>query len=429
MRTVVRIALVTVLCTLPPLWIFAQETEKVLRTSVSKLDAELKNGFIRISWTDSPDIQGPVYVYRSTTPFPAAPSASLPYPVAVPYGVQSYVDEADRPGTYFYFAAASDDKGKKYTSVILYDNTLSVTVGREDVSGYGYSPAHIQEFPGPRPVETFFTGPDTGIRELRAAVEGDRIRLTFLGNGKNAVLYRSTRPMRTREDLIQAVIISRASTPPLVDYPVPGIPYFYALVLEEELTSGYVPLKAGSNVTANPTEVPPSPNRPGFSGDERRVRPLPVPDMADAAQAPPAMPLSEDALKALDAAGFFGSGKPQTEEALRTGYQTPQKPFREPDIFLEDLEAQAAGEQAHLRIIVQGSFSGQNWEKAADELQRFLSLPHSAQVTSRARFYLGQVYYFKGMPQEALFEFLAAQTLYPNESNPWIDTVLARLAN
>jgi hypothetical protein len=428
MRTLARVVFAVILAALPPFWIFAQETEKVPITAVSKVDAELKNGFIRISWTDSPDIRGPVYIYRSNTPFSLHASSSLAYPVPVPYGVQSYIDEADRPGTYFYLVAASDDKGKQYISAIPYANTLSVTVGREDVAGYDYSTAHTQEFQGQRSWESLFTRPETGIQELQAAVEGSRIRLTFLGNGKEALLYRSTRPIRTQEDLIQAVIISRASSPPLIDYPVPGIPYFYALVLEEELNSGYVPLKAGVNVTANPVEVPPGLNRPGLLSGEGRVHPLPVPAVANPEQNPPVIPLSEQAVKAIEAmTGSFGSGELQEPEVPLGGSQTRQKPFREPAVFLEDLETTTIGEQAQLRIIVRGSFNSMNWEAAAEELRSFLSLPHSAQITGRSRFYLGQAYYFSGMPREALFEFLAAQTLYPNESNPWIDTVLTQL--
>jgi hypothetical protein len=432
MRKTAVTGLTLLFLSLQPAQAFAQNQEKTLNTLVSRVDAELKNGFIKISWIDSPDIRGPVYIYRSNTAFPLQTNAALPYPIAVPYGIQSYIDEADRPGTYHYFAAASDDAGKKYTTVRPYHNTLSVTVGRDDLFGFAFASA-MREVHGPRPGgETLFTGPDysgvqASIEELQAVLENGRIRLNFRENGKDAVLYRSTRPIRTRQDLVQSVIAGQGSASPFIDYPVPGIPYFYALILEEELNSGYVPLRAGSNVTAGPVEVPFGLNRPGVPVNENRVRPLPVPLMnADPPQNPP-VPLSEQAAKALEviAGAFDTAGKegPDSDEM-----RARQKPFREPDVFMEDLETLNSGEQAQLGIIIQGSFSSMNWEKAAEELRHFLSLPRSGPLAARSRFYLGQACYFLEMPREALLEFLAAQPLYPNESQPWIETVLARLA-
>jgi hypothetical protein len=454
MRKIASAGLFFVLFSLLFPQVFAQELRK---TFVSKVDAELKNGYIRLSWMDSPDIQGPVYIYRSMMPFPKTSDASLPYPIAVPYGVQSYIDEADRPGTYYYFAAASDDTGKKYISPRPYDNILSVTVGREDTTGYVFLSGSSREFHGPRPSAalpgesgggTLFrdftdylderdpllfrsSSLDTGIRELRAAVENDRVLLSFSGSGKDAVLYRSPRPIRTREDLVQSVIAGRGAQSPFVDYPVPGIPYFYALILEEELSSGSILLGAGANVTASPVEVPPGSNRIGFSLPAE-IRPLPVPAMnADPAKNPPSAPLSEETLKALEViTGSFDTAvKEPGGMASPIGTSiTRQIPFREPDVFMEDLEMQTAGEQAQLGMIVQGSFSALNWEKTAEELRAFLSLPHSAPVTGRARFYLGQAYYFTGTFRESLSEFLAAHSAYPNESNPWIEMVLMRLS-
>jgi TolA-binding protein len=126
---------------------------------------------------------------------------------------------------------------------------------------------------------------------------------------------------------------------------------------------------------------------------------------------------------------------PLSEEALRAaralaGPSSKTAPFREPGVFREDIErTSSGGESSRLSQIVQGPFSSRKWGEAGEELRRFLSLPRSAVVESRSRFYLGQVYYFTGKPREALFEFLSARNMYPNETNPWIDAVLARLVN
>ncbi|MDR1318069.1 MAG: hypothetical protein LBJ90_00460, partial [Treponema sp.] len=61
------------------------------------------------------------------------------------------------------------------------------------------------------------------------------------------------------------------------------------------------------------------------------------------------------------------------------------------------------------------------------ELVRYLSLPHSVNVEARARFYLGQTYYYTGKNREALIEFLFVQSWYPNEANEWIEATLAAI--
>jgi TolA-binding protein len=77
---------------------------------------------------------------------------------------------------------------------------------------------------------------------------------------------------------------------------------------------------------------------------------------------------------------------------------------------------------------VQGSFGSRNWDRAAEELKRFLDLPRSGKGEHKARFYLGQCYYFAGKNREALFEFLTAQEQFPGEASPWVQAVLRRLA-
>jgi TolA-binding protein len=68
-----------------------------------------------------------------------------------------------------------------------------------------------------------------------------------------------------------------------------------------------------------------------------------------------------------------------------------------------------------------------DWEKSREELLRYLALPRSESSEARARFYLGQVYYYTRDIREALFEFLSIQTQYPEEANEWIQATLAQL--
>ncbi|MDR1930966.1 MAG: hypothetical protein LBQ44_10120, partial [Treponema sp.] len=115
---------------------------------VSRLEAEVKNGFIRLSWDDSPDIRGPVYVYRSETPMTSFAAGSLPNPARVPYGTESYLDEAEKPGTFYYFAVVSDEQGEKY---MLFTATVVVTVKEGDVAEFFRDPSLAGAYTPPPP--------------------------------------------------------------------------------------------------------------------------------------------------------------------------------------------------------------------------------------------------------------------------------------
>ncbi|MDR0403529.1 MAG: hypothetical protein LBH35_08090 [Treponema sp.] len=404
--------LILLVSLIPLFGAFSEET--VFAPFVSHLEAELKNGFIRLIWEDSPDVTGPVFIYRAAVPFPVSP---LPPGVEVSYGDQSYVDEADRPGTFHYFVVSSDVWGRKYMIPIPYTNTVSVTVNESDTAFFLNGAGEAPEIPE--------TTESTGniVHSLRAEEDGGRIVLTFEGGGGSVVLYRSTRPIRGGEDLLQAVVAGRVSSPPFIDYPAPGIPYYYAVIPEEEMSSGLVPLSAGKNTTTEPVTARRERETAGLapSGSAPDIRTLPLPPIntegARSGLSPDTSspPLSEEALRAARALAG-----PASRTVL----------FREPGVFVEDMEgASSPGADGLLSQIVRGPFSERKWEEAGEELRRFLSLPRPPAVEGRSRFYLGQVYYFTGKPRDALFEFLAARNTYPKETNPWIDAALARLAN
>ncbi|MDR1210971.1 MAG: hypothetical protein LBK40_01935, partial [Spirochaetaceae bacterium] len=48
-----------------------EDGERVFAPFVSRLTVEVKNNLVRLTWRDSPDVRGPVYVYRSDRPIEA----------------------------------------------------------------------------------------------------------------------------------------------------------------------------------------------------------------------------------------------------------------------------------------------------------------------------------------------------------------------
>jgi hypothetical protein len=238
---------------------------------------------------------------------------------------------------------------------------------------------------------------------------------------RNPVLYRSVSPIIRSQDLLNAVVVQDGINTPFTDYPVPGISYYYAVISEDELIAGNVGIFPGYNATITAAEVPAG-SRVGL-GDSPGIRSIPLPLISVNAVSPggiygdvlPPTPLSPEAARAVNNLNLQGvSGR------------LPQKT---PRVFSQDLEAPSGGEEYPLRSIVQGPFRRQEWSACRDEMLQYLSLPRGAAAESRARFYLGQAYYFTGSFREALFEFLTVQTNYPGESAEWIQATLAMLTD
>jgi hypothetical protein len=382
---------------------------------VSGISAEVRNNLIRLSWIDAPNARGPVFIYRSETPFNEDSPPATIRPVEVPYGAQSYIDEVETLGTWYYLIAASDTGGQRYPQALTASNTISVSV--QDL---------MEQVPSPVQSPAVFPPPvETSVSAIEARIEGDSVIISYetTDTAKNAVLYRGVQPMERMEDLLNAVIVQSGINSPFVDYPVPGIPYYYAVIFGEDIIGGKAVLSPGYNTTRTAVEVAPGPYRVGLPEIQREIRSMPlplislytaVPGAEGLGEPPPAAPLSSEAAKAV---GTNRTPRKETPEIVKSRRA-----------FDQDLEVPAGGEEYSLRSIVQGSFTKGDWQTSIEELLRYLSLPRSREAEARARFYLGQAYYFSGALREALFEFLFVQSQYPEEAGEWVQACVASLA-
>jgi hypothetical protein len=252
-----------------------------------------------------------------------------------------------------------------------------------------------------RPAESLISG-------LTALAEREGVIISFMvsGSQKSTVLYRNTQPIRQIQDLLNGIVRTGISSP-FIDYPAPGSSYYYAILFEDDISRSLVEIQPGRNSTINAAEV--------------RGRAEPRPDIRS-------MPLPSLTVNKTSPTSDYYSNLPGSLEETAKTQDAAQPPHRRSRAFATDLEAPSGGEEAILRTIVQGPFSRREWQNAGNELLQYLSMPRSAAAEARARFYLGQIYYFSGKNHEALIEFLFAQSLYPNEANEWIEAVLAVLA-
>jgi len=372
---------------------------------VSDIKAEARNNLIRLTWTDSPDARGRVFIFRSIRPFGGSIPANI-RPVVVRYGEQYYVDDTDDMQNIYYFIAASDTAGRRYDIILPRINSTSLIPDNEDAL-----PTVVLSPPASSPSE-----PIDGIYNLRANQDGDRVTITFdmSDRSKSAILYRSSQPVRVPLDLLNAVIVQSGIRSPFTDSPVPGISWYYAIIHEDEIQRGDVKIRSGVNATVSAITIY------SDQAKERSLRPIPLPLMTlnNAVEShfiteiPNQIPLN-----------------PVSSNLLRETDMPRKKPIvlRNPRVFSVDLVAPTGGEDSALFQIIMEYFVKFEWEKAQVRLEHYLSLPRSKEIEARTRFYLGQTLYYAGNYKEALMEFLSFRTHYLAEANVWIDAVLSAI--
>ena len=384
---------------------------------VSQLTAETRNNLARLTWVDSQDARGPVYIFRSTRPFAGVVPPEM-RPTMVSYGTQAYVDESEGSGTVYYFVAASDAQGRRYDIFIPYTNTATAVFSPAawgDASpAYQGTPQIKTPVPAP---ETKYLD-DAAIANLSAGSQGEGVIITFAASGiaKKNVLYRSTQPILRVQDLLYSVIIQTGISSPFIDYPAPGASYYYALVFEDDISRGVLEIQPGKNATTTAVVIAAKPQE-----NTPPIRAMPLPSLSVYKTSP-----SGDSFSGLPSPVAAPSKPIGNLEITRREQSAPLQTKR-PRVFARDLEAPGGGEDSILRVIVQGPFAQREWPSAREKLLQFLSIPRSKASEARARFYLGQAYYFSGKNREALLEFLAVQSTYPNEANEWIEAVLATM--
>ena len=420
-----KMRLLAVLLFCMTVFVFAQDAgleDGIFSPFVTQLTAETRNNLVRLSWTDSRDVRGPVYVFRSAYPF-TGPETSALRPVEIPYGTQSYVDETEGAGSFYYFVAASDAGGQRYDIFIPYTNTATAFFTAPSLMENQNQPSVSQRTASNQNNTENIRPSETAISSLTAIAEGEGIILSFTASGtpKSTVLYRNTQPITRIQDLLSAVIVQSGIISPFIDYPAPGAAFYYALLFEEDISRGTVQIQPGRNATINPVMIGARiPDAPAG------MRSMPLPSLSIQrtspgsdiySEAPIPVPLRSETVSALD----------RLQSSSRAVSPNPPPPKR-PRVFARDLEVPSGGEESILRTIVQGPFITREWQSAQDDLLLYLSLPRTAATEARARFYLGQTYYYAGKNRDALIEFLFVQARYPEEANEWIEAVLTAMA-
>jgi hypothetical protein len=429
--------------------VFAQTGGAVFAPFVSWLKADVSGSEVKLSWTDSVSVKGPVYIYRSSVPFKNNYNILANQSAEIPYGTAGYTDIVPFEGVWYYFVVASDEQNKKYDLLIPFNNTIDVSVGggaRNNPvisSGneayapvfYGFSGTQVRPEPSQQaygsanfgqtgtPTGNVYEGyravPNTGVQTqatvtgIKAVASSDGIEITFSSPepNKSAVLYRSIQPLRGFSDLLSATVVALHVKSPYRDRVDAGAGYYYAVVYEDDIMNGHGQIYPGSNATLIPAET--SPNDPVLGPDG-------------------GTPVYSGGVAAIGAGASTGSANAvDTYPAYRFRPREPDSTLilKEPRVFNRDMQASSNDpDDKRLALIIQGPFMWRDWQAARADLTDFIVEAANSVAENRARLYLAQCWYFIGDIRMALSAFLKLQGVYPEETELWIQACLNKLA-
>jgi hypothetical protein len=377
---------------LPPI----EDREVPAAPIVSNLNAEVSGNSVTLTWTQAPDLAGDSAVLRSDKPITAANFGEAEKIATVPATQTTYTDSIEGGKTYYYAILSLDERGAYYDFFVPASNSLLVAVSADK----GETVDQVARY------STF-----------GAVTRDDSVIVSWEGGirGKNVLIYRSTSPFIGLSSLVQAVLVAGFvdEGAPFIDYPVPGVPYHYAIIDEASVRSGTVSFADGLNTNASPVEVPArylTFKKPLLAS----LRPMPLPwlnpDRSVQAEPRRFTPVTERNVDALAA-------------RAATGTTTAKAPF----VFRSEREAVSGGEEFALKKIVEAGYGSKDWKGTIESLERFLAIRRGLDTTARTRFYIGEAAFFAGNADRALKEFLLARDRYYTQSNEWIQYVLESL--
>jgi hypothetical protein len=362
---------------------------------ISSLSAVCSGSKVTLTWTAAPDVEGVNIILRSTRPVTAANYGSAESRATISVSETTWTDTLPDQSEYYYAVMTRDVDGTLYDFFLPASNSLLVPVKADAIIAT---------------VTTAFTTFD-------AMTRNDAIIITWNSSvpEKNLVLYRSTSPFTDMTSLVQAVVVStfKDDGAPYVDYPVPGVPYYYTILDEDAIRSGSATFTDALNTNRIPVEIPSM-----YVKIQRaklpvlRSMPLPWLNPSSAAEIP--------------ALRFSAETEKKITELVTKSVSMSRKETK-PFIFEMDKDVRASGEAYTLQTLLSGNFSNGKWAEAIADFSAFLAIRRTEETADRTHFYLGEAQYFNGAYDAALLEFLLAEDRYYNQSKEWIERVLSEM--
>lgn len=402
----------------PPVLAPYEENTAIFAPFPKRIRVGTREDGLLLMWEQSANVVDGYAVFRSESPIDQEALSKALRIADLPSGAHEYLDVPEKPGAYYYAVLGRTAEGGIYEVFIPLKNVSIAPVVFAPAAAAKPLEVKEQRLPEPPP-----------IVRAESVQGGIRIQWSPVRTGRRVVLYRSPSSIRSLSDLLSASWVASAveSSDGIMDYPVPGIGYYYALVDDEGLRSGTPVLIEAQNVLKDPVSVPVGLYRIGLPEIPYASRSLPLPYLA--------------LTKGVESgAGAIPGGfslppparlRPETEKTISVlKKRSAPRPAVSPSLTIlqEDRESQTSGgEEYTLRLIVAQRLAKKDWKGASDELARYLSLNRSPAAAARAHFYRGQALAFSGLYRESFFEFLLAQDSYYVEANRWINWILDQI--
>ncbi len=424
-------ALLLAFCLLPA----SAQDGAVFAPYPSRLRVGVRDDKVLLSWEDSADLSLGYVIYRHRNEPSSENFADAIMIGDAALGAESFEYAPPDDNPYYYIVLGRSESGV-YEVFIPLRNVSLVGIAAPSAPSIASSPASATQAGATGSAPTGIGAPApssavsaSAVSALSASLDGDSIVLGFKASADSGrlIVYRGTSPFSQNAAILDAVVaalVDPADTS-FRDYPVPGIPYYYAILPERELLGGSIRLVPGQNATQTALSIPAGSFRVGLPTMSASSRSAPLPfliltrTLSDANPviqeelAPSPKALSADTQKAVNALLAAAGSSAKAERPMVT-------------IFPEDLRS-SGGEDYALRSIIGDLFSRGSYAKAVEQLTLYLSLPRSATTGAKARFYRAQALALSGSFQEAFFDFLRAQDSFYLQSQPWMDYVLAQL--
>ena len=380
---------------------------------ISKLDARVQDNGVILSWRDSSASVDHYSIYRSPAKITRDTFTTAQKVAEVDPGTESYTDHPPTTDPYYYAVLASQEDGSDYELFIPYRN---ITV----------SPVEVATTSSPEERATEITSISAEVREDAVIVEFDRNK-----PDRPVIVYRSTSPLDSPEDLVAAQAISTVSSTEnrLTDYPLPGISYYYAVFDAQLAKAGTYTIRSGSNATADPVEVPLDQSAIStFGGRIKRSTPLPYLYLSESVLTGRDLPSSSSPLSSFVEPHMLSPETVKVYDALLKKVPDESRITPSPVILPADRNLEASGADYRLANMVREGFENEDWSGLSKELENFLRIDHRENTETRARFYLGQTYFFRRQYRKAFLEFSLVREEYRVETDRWISILYDRLS-
>lgn len=384
-------------------------TDELQNPFISKLKSTAEENLIRLSWIDSSDAVHKYIIYRHNTEINNDNFESAELIGETNKGNEYFIDYPPTTNKYYYAVLSLDSAGKKYNLFIPHKNITSI-------------PVSVVSLASPETLAVI-------ISDIKATINGNIIEIGFNSSGTNRdlVIYRSTSPILEYQDLIKASLIKtiQSSNENYTDRPIPGIPYYYAIMDSELTKSGRYVFNPGENLTEYSVLVKSGVSTKVLESRETlRNQPLPYLELTSSIDTGEILSRSSSELPVKYNLTFEST---TVVNDILIDFYTEEKEILKPVILPEDIEISENSEEYQLKRILESDFKDQNWITAYKLISNLLSVHHSEYIELRAHFYRGQILYFQKQYRESFMEFILVGKELERETKPWLNELLTIL--